>query len=145
MNFSNAGIDEVRDKLDLFSYNVRLTFYGHTHDVAENKNFSADVLESLIKSAASLTELLDKMTAWEIQESKLPKLNGILLLLNAVTNEIEEIGELFREKVTEEYFALFQNKIEDLKEVIEDVENVFFTYPNDPSFTQANRKLSLIK
>jgi hypothetical protein len=145
INFNDEGIDEVRESLDLFSYNVRLTFYGHTHEIAANKNFSADVLESLIKSAASLTEMLDKMTAWNIEEAKLPKLNGILLSLNAVMNELEAIGELFLDKVAEEYYALFQTKIEDLREAIEDVENVFFTYPNDPAFILANEKLSLIK
>ncbi|CAG5068122.1 hypothetical protein DYBT9623_00851 [Dyadobacter sp. CECT 9623] len=145
MDFNEAGIDEVRESLDLFSYNVRVTFYGHTHDIAQNKNRSADILESLIKSAIGLTSLMDKMTAWTVSHAELPKLNGMLISLNAITNDLEAIGDAFKDQVTKEYFTLFQSSIAELREVIEDVEKIFFEYPNDPSFLLANQKLSLIK
>ena len=145
IDINEAGIDEARQSLDLFSYNVRLTFYGHTHDIAESQNFSADILEILIKSATRLTGLLDKMTAWEISQSELPKLNGMLISLHAIVNDLEIIGNEFKVKVSTAYFDLFQDKIAELKEIIEDVENVFFIYPNDPAFNLANEKLSMIR
>lgn len=143
-NLSVDGVDEARDKLDEISYNIRNIFHGYEGDAGYPKYRPVDVVEMLINGLDAMIYVSEELTHKEVSEAELPKINGMIGSISFVKKLLLTVARKSRNEVSEEYYNMLVERIDDFGEVIRDVERYFFTRPADKDFVDsANRLFSL--
>lgn len=106
-------------------------------------------LKQKTNSLQDIIEGLEKLTWFnDLDEECYMKLNDLISLAKDLRGTLirQYINlNIIREKdVAKEEIEAFKNTIDDLKEVYEDLESVFFFLPNMPDFQETTKRLSLI-
>ncbi|ACT96724.1 hypothetical protein Dfer_5533 [Dyadobacter fermentans DSM 18053] len=143
-NLSVDGVDEARARLDEISYNIRTIFHGYEGDTGYPKYGPVDVVEMLINGLDAMIYVSEDLTHQQVSEAELPKINGMIGSLLFVKKLLSTVARKSRNEVSEEYYDMLVERIDDFGEVIRDVERYFFARPADKDFVDsANRLFSL--
>jgi len=139
-------VEETRHKVDLISYNIRYIFHGallNNTDLSESANLKpVDIAEIHIKLVDEVVELLEQLTHNPISESTLPIINSVISSTKIVQELLSDFSEKNKGYLSDKYMEMYLDRIYVLKEVIEDVEMVFFEIPNNKEFQAAMNELS---
>ncbi len=118
-------------------------------------NFLDSILElkKILKEKTAdvflINEMMEKLT-WvnDVDEESLMLLNDLISLAKdfrgSLIRQYISLNDLRKQGLAKEEIKEFKNGIDELKEVYEDLESVYFFLPKMPEFVETTRKLSLI-
>lgn len=136
-----SDLDGTRKYLDEISFNIRSIFHGDHSEALTPTYKPVDIAEHLMNAMEVLTYAVEKLTAFEVGEEELHKINSIISSLRYVIESIKATGSELESSISDEYNDLFMYKLDDLIEVVDDAENIFFDLRRDKDFMASVNRL----
>lgn len=139
-----SDLDSTRKYLDEISYNIRGIFHGDHSEEITTEYKPVDIAEHLMNAMDVLTYAMERLTHFQGYTNDFPKVNSIIASMRHISENIGKMGDQLRGGISEEYYDLFTCKLDDLNEVVDDVDRIFFVLPYNKRFmAAANRLLGL--
>jgi hypothetical protein len=136
-----SDLDGTRKYLDEISYNIREIFHGNHSETSTSEYKSVDIAEHLMNAMDVLTYAMERLTHFQGYTEDLPKVNSSIAALRHISENIRKMGEELKVHISNEYYDLYTYKLDDLNEVVDDVERIFFVLPQDKEFMAAANRL----
>ena len=137
-----CDLDGTRQYLDEISYNIRGIFHGDYLEESETVAKPVDIAEHLMSAMDVLTYGMERLTHFQGRTDDLAKVNSIIGSLRTISGNIAKMGDSLKGQISDEYYDLFKYKLDDLDEVLDDVERIFFVLPNNKRFMAAANRLA---
>ncbi|MCE6991914.1 hypothetical protein LZG72_22585 [Dyadobacter sp. CY323] len=138
---ATTDLDGTRKYLDEISYNIRSIFHGDPSETTPPEYKPVDIAEHLMDAVDVLTYAVEKLTAFQVNDEELPKVNSIISSLRNVIESVKTRGSELKSSISREYYDLFLYKLDDLTEVVDDAESIFFDLRKDKDFMASVNKL----
>jgi hypothetical protein len=136
-----TDLEGTRKYLDEISFNIRGIFHGDHSEECASEPRPVDIAESLMDAVDIFTYALERLTHLPVGAEDLPKINSSISSMRYISECIEKEREDLKGNVSDEYYGLLVDKLDDLNEVIDDVERVFFELPYDKDFMDSVNRL----
>ena len=141
---ATTDLDGTRKYLDEISYNIRSIFHGDPSETTPPEYKPVDIAEHLMDAVDVLTYAMERLSHFQGDGKDLPKVYSSITSMRHISASIEKVGEKLKDSISEDYYSLLLDKLDDLNEVLDDVERAFFVLPYDERFmAAANRLLGL--
>jgi len=107
------------------------------------------VLADRTKTLEDIVDKIDYLTTLgKPSESALLKINDLISLLrdwhSVVIREYVSLNSIRKLKIAKEEIKSYKSAIDDLKEVYEDMESIYFFLPGMPEFEETTKEISMI-